>query len=357
MSQKAAKDKIRWDLGSAYDLFISMMVLHHPSDFGVRAAWAAGMRQRIPTDEREFLGSVSTSIFKGPPLQWLATLPSPKDSLAAIGQLEEMVPLERFYSLAGIDGPLLELYFQIAEQGKWDQSQADTCIRLYKEHFEKTVSAKATAERLDSWASANETGDRIASALRIYYEAFFAEEERRILPYLEQGLERARQIAADRSFSELIFELSQGVRYEEEIFAKAHEIVLAPSFWSTPTLLIYPGKTTVITFGARPAQISLIPGEPVPDSLLAGLTALSDPTRLRILRYLKTDPLTPTQLAARLRLRAPTVIHHLKNLRNAGLVTLISTRKQKETIYEIRQEGLETVWKLLTEYFYSQEES
>jgi DNA-binding transcriptional ArsR family regulator len=52
------------------------------------------------------------------------------------------------------------------------------------------------------------------------------------------------------------------------------------------------------------------------------LKALADPTRLKILRYLSEEPLAPAELARRLRLRPPTVIHHLEALRLAGLVRL-----------------------------------
>ena len=52
------------------------------------------------------------------------------------------------------------------------------------------------------------------------------------------------------------------------------------------------------------------------------LKALADPTRMKILRYLAAEPHTPAQLSRRLRLRAPTVIHHLNALRLAGLVHL-----------------------------------
>ncbi|NJN55024.1 MAG: ArsR family transcriptional regulator, partial [Anaerolineae bacterium] len=40
----------------------------------------------------------------------------------------------------------------------------------------------------------------------------------------------------------------------------------------------------------------------------------------RILKYLSEEPLTPAELARRLRLRPPTVIHHLDALRLARLV-------------------------------------
>ena len=79
-------------------------------------------------------------------------------------------------------------------------------------------------------------------------------------------------------------------------------------------------KHWVVLFGARPAEVALVPGEVVPDAMLRALKALSDPTRLLILRYLSDQPQTPSQLARRLRLRPPTVIHHLSALRLAGLV-------------------------------------
>jgi DNA-binding transcriptional ArsR family regulator len=89
---------------------------------------------------------------------------------------------------------------------------------------------------------------------------------------------------------------------------------------------MYFGKVSaereILLFGARPPDASLVPGEIVPDALLRTLKALSDPSRLRILHYLAREPLTPAQLARRLRLRSPTVIHHLKVLRLAGLVQL-----------------------------------
>lgn len=36
------KTKIHWDIGTAYDLFISLRILHEPERYSVRASWAAG---------------------------------------------------------------------------------------------------------------------------------------------------------------------------------------------------------------------------------------------------------------------------------------------------------------------------
>jgi len=103
---------------------------------------------------------------------------------------------------------------------------------------------------------------------------------------------------------------------------KTPTLVMIPSFWIDPLVTMYRinPMESIFVFGGRPDDYALVPGEAVPDALYNALKALADPTRLRILHYLEEKPLTPTELAAILRLRAPTVIHHLNSLRLAGLV-------------------------------------
>ncbi len=110
---------------------------------------------------------------------------------------------------------------------------------------------------------------------------------------------------------------------------KFERMVFTPSYWITP-LVVWSGIAEdegMFLFGARPDDASLVPGEVVPDRLLLVLKALADPTRLKILRYLFEGSLTPAELARRLRLRAPTVTHHLKTLRLAGLVHITFEEK------------------------------
>jgi DNA-binding transcriptional ArsR family regulator len=134
-------------------------------------------------------------------------------------------------------------------------------------------------------------------------------------------------------------------------FRDVPELVLAPSYWSTP--LVFLGKVnperSILLFGARPANASLIPGEVVPDALLRVLKAMADPTRLRILRYLVCEQLTPAEISRRLRLRAPTVTHHLSELRLAGLVH-ITFEEHAERRYTARMEGVLGLNELLDEF-------
>jgi DNA-binding transcriptional ArsR family regulator len=83
--------------------------------------------------------------------------------------------------------------------------------------------------------------------------------------------------------------------------------------------------------------------------MLRALKALSDPTRLLILRYLSDTPQTPSQLARKLRLRAPTVIHHLNALRLAGLV-YVSMNVEDEKRYTVRETAVKDAFDALRKF-------
>ncbi|MBE9507341.1 MAG: winged helix-turn-helix transcriptional regulator [Chloroflexi bacterium] len=61
---------------------------------------------------------------------------------------------------------------------------------------------------------------------------------------------------------------------------------------------------------------------------------LADPTRILILYHLADSPRRVTELAEMLEARQPTVSHHLKVLRDRGLVT--ATREGNAVRYDLR---------------------
>jgi DNA-binding transcriptional ArsR family regulator len=197
---------------------------------------------------------------------------------------------------------------------------------------------------------------RYLQALQAYQDVFFAEEENHIRNVLQaatlQAQTRAEQIPVD----ELIEELSHGVRLEDDF--DWQELMLVPSYWISPLVVfekLGPGKELFL-FGARPADVSLVPGDMVPDGMLRTIKTLGDPTRLRILRYLSREGITPAELVRRLRLRAPTVTHHLNQLRLAGLVYLTLGEKGKRR-YEARPEAVDEAFELLRAFLMEDEES
>jgi DNA-binding transcriptional ArsR family regulator len=343
-----------WDWGTAYDLFISLEVLHEPAKFGVRGAWAAGVRARLPPEARETLEQVRRE--EHPEFHWVYGLPEPKDGVAALWALRQLAPVERLLALffCPCTSPrgAEEILRQVAARENWEEQDRQALRAAWEDldpcmEYEAPPSPERLAETLEWWAGAEELGERYTEALGAYYEVFFAEEERRIRPALQDALSQAQERAKTLPLLDLLEELSQGLRFDER--PTAPELVLAPSYWCSP--LMYFGHVSpereILLFGGRPPDASLVPGEVVPDAMLRVLKALSDPTRLRILNYLSEEPLTPSELARRLRLRAPTVIHHLKTLRLAGLVQFSLGADKEDRRYAARPEAVERAWEIL----------
>ena len=347
--------RLIWDSGTAYDFFQSLLVLHQPGRFGVRGAWTAGMRARLTPAARRTLEQAQRVI--RPPVHWIYTLPPPKDVETALWSLSQIPAEKRLATLAlRYDAPpadVAEMLQRVAAQGKWGKDD----LALLRAHLEarhpnrkRSLSEEACSEILAVWARAGEFGEEYLTALRNYHAAFFREEEQRISSALEAALARAQALAEQLPLPDLLEELSQGVRIDEPLLGE--EVVLVPSYWITPLVMLVSISSTcrLCLFGARPATDSLVPGETVPEALLRALKALSDPTRLKILRYLARAPLTPTELARELRLRTPTVMHHLHALRLAGLVQVMIGTGEERKRYALRPNAPAEVGRMLAVY-------
>jgi len=345
-----------WDVGTAYDFFQSLTVLHFPEKFGIRKAWPAGVRARLTPASRETL-EVAQNLFYAP-IHWIYTLPEPKNAETVLWSLGHVPPPERLFGLAFDSAEAsTDVAITLAEtaaRGAWNERDrarlraAFTCTESGKcPHSDEKL-----ASMLDAWANAESLGEALLPALRNYHEVFFAEEERRIEPTLARAVESAQALADKLSLPDLLEEISGGIRFDGPM--DVDEVVLAPSYWLTP-LAIWnrvSSERMYLLFGARPAEASIVPGETVPDALLHALKALSDRTRLKILRLLAKKPITAAQMARELRLRAPTVSHHLQALRVAGLIqiTVPSADGRGTPRYALRPNALADVFETLNEY-------
>jgi DNA-binding transcriptional ArsR family regulator len=352
---------IAWEYGTAYELFVSLFVLTQPDQFGIRPAYAAGVRSRIPAAERKLLEDI-LPIF-GLPLQWIHDLPAPRDAITALWALKQIPPAERMIKLQRLDEPDpfpsndpkdvekhktgKEILLRVASAGKWNAEDAEFFKRLLSKKNE-AVKSGSIERCLDWWSRPEELGEASLSALQAYYQSFFAEEEKRLEPILKESLMRAQERSSALSLDELFVELSQGVKLDDA--SRAPNFVFAPAFWQTPLILFekLDMDTMLVLYGARPADMSVIPGETVPDGLVRTLKALADPTRLRILSYLAKEELASSELAKRLKLRAPTVTHHMNELRLAGLVNV--NFKGADRRFTVRQEAVDIIHKTLKDF-------
>jgi ArsR family transcriptional regulator, arsenate/arsenite/antimonite-responsive transcriptional repressor len=97
---------------------------------------------------------------------------------------------------------------------------------------------------------------------------------------------------------------------------------------------------------SRPDACCTAPIIPVPlsagaeDQLIAGLKALADPTRLAIFRLIaaQQEPICVCDIVSRFGVSQPTISHHLKVLREAGLTTV--SRRGVWAYYAVDQRGV-----------------
>jgi DNA-binding transcriptional ArsR family regulator len=288
-------------------------------------------------------------------LPWVSALPSPQDGTAVLHALSQIPPGDRIDTLARyhMPRPLLERLRRVAAQGTWGEAEKKAVKEIWLAEMDaggKRPSAKDIERVLIVWADADAHGEGLLAGLEAYQAEFFAEEEKRIRPALETAVAKAQQLAERLPLPRLLEELSQGVRFNES--PDLERLHMIPSFWITPLTIFNAFSAAeetpnpIFVFGARPADASLVPGDVVPDALYQALKALADPTRLRILRYLSEAPLTPAALARRLRLRPPTVIHHLHALRLARLVHLTLTPDEGKR-YAARREAVTAAFAML----------
>lgn len=342
--------KLNWDIGTAYDLFVSQFVLHNPDRFSLRANWAAGVRSRLAPDFRQAIEFAQFAI--GLPLRFVHDLQTEhKNSAAVIKILNDLSPLERLKQLSGISymtPQLRHILLSTNSTRSWTEVERETIIELTS-GSERKLNPRYLESLYNIWANPVEFSELHLAALQAYVENFFAEEELRILPALKQALSYAQMRAGSLTLPLLLEELTSGVRLTNLI--EKSRVTLAPSFWSAPLMVssrLNPDNI-IILFGARPDNMAIIPGDPVPDNLIRGLKSMADPTRLRIMRFLAHSPQTPSQLSRALRLRPPTVNHHLNELRIAGMVqTTVSPDGERQ--YAARYDGVDALHDLLTRY-------
>lgn len=341
---------LKWDIGTTYDLFLSLSVLNQPVKFGLRPSWAAGVRSRLPLAQRQFLESLSEIYYT--PMGWIYGLPEKtkmaSDAVQYIARLKPETILPSLFTPLEASPVAIQILQEIAESHQASSKQA---FFLQKEYHLRggPLDEHALQSLIRAWSDTAAFGQLFQLMMLSYYESFFAEEEVRILPVLRKALDDAQKKSMKLEPLQLLEDLSQGIDFQKTI--SEPEVILAPSYWSTPLVVFrkISESQMFILFGCRPSDQSLIPSEASQGSMVSTLKALADPTRLQLLQYLSQEPMTPTLLAHKLRLRPPTITHHLQLLRLAGLVK-IELEKDGEKKYTLRPEALKATLNNLERY-------
>jgi DNA-binding transcriptional ArsR family regulator len=350
---------LEWDWGTAYELLTSAGAIIRPRAHGLPAPWAAGVRKRLsPQAQAEFkafFGSAH-SIWTYTPVHLVLEMKPPKDVRRFL-EYVEAIPDQDFSRR--IHTPLVGSSASIRVPNNVLEGQEPSSAEV--EEYRRAVgrarimpapSAADVRALFSEMADPATTKRRWLSVMREYHSEFFAEEEKRIAPVLKRMLEKAQALSRTTTVTDLIERLSNGFTISGELGLR--RLMLVPSVWCYPFVV---GRDLaeaelLLLWGARPSGYKLAPGESVPDEAVRALRALGDPTRLRLLRLLTAEPRSPQALARELKLSLPTVSHHMRELRLAGLIRLEvgPGEKGRESRYTVRWQSAERAFQQLEQF-------
>lgn len=348
---------LRWDWGTAYELLFSLHTILRPKEHGVPAPWAAGVRKRLSQQSQmdlKLFFSVPFGYLAYTPMHIILGMEQPKDVRHFL-DLVEVIPDEDFSRRIHLpmvnDDSLARITNKAASGKKITDVDIEEYRRIIAGVGMRTAPTVAEIRRLFSeMADPANTKRRWLGLLREYQAIFFAEEEKRERPVLERMLRDAQKLAGKTTVPDLIERLSNGFTISPDIELK--RLVLAPSIWSHPFVVRFEpaDRELFIAWGAHPTGYRLVPGAMVPDDALLVLRALGDPTRLRLLRLLSVEPRSPQSLAIELKLSLPTVSHHIRELRIAGLIRIELAGKGRENKYTVRWPSAQKAFEQLEEF-------
>ncbi|MGA7731566.1 MAG: DUF5937 family protein [Chloroflexia bacterium] len=348
---------LEWDRGTAYEILFSLHTILRPKEHGIPAPWAAGVRKRLSQQSQADL-----KLFFSMPFGYLAYSPMhiilgmerPKNVKRFL-DLVEKIPDDEFSHRVHLPIVGDESLKRLMDKAALGKRMSDVDVEEYRRIIAMSAgrSAPTATEIRKLFAEMGDsagTKRRWLSLLREYHAVYFAEEEKRVGPVLEKMVSDAQKLAKKTTVPDLIERLSNGFTLSQDFALQ--RLVLVPSVWNHPFVVRFEPSDNeyFVAWGAHPPGYRLVPGETVPDDALLVLRALSDPTRLRLLRLLSAEPRSPQSLAIELKLSLPTVSHHMRELRIAGLIRIEVAGKGRENKYTVRWPSAQRAFEQLEEF-------
>jgi DNA-binding transcriptional ArsR family regulator len=191
----------------------------------------------------------------------------------------------------------------------------------------------------------DEIQDELGALLGRWYAEVYEPLEAETEAALSASLQAFRAGAEGLPLERVVELAAPGVTFIPE--AGQTSVVLVPSVAIRPLWAVTDHRAAnVFAFPAPRAADE----EPSPPARLVALgKAIGDETRLRILRELATEPATPPDLADRMGIPRTSLLHHLRILRDADLIS-VRVNDTNYHQYHVRDEYFGEIERLLGEY-------
>lgn len=134
-----------------------------------------------------------------------------------------------------------------------------------------------------------------------------------------------------------------------------NKIILIPSyFYHTSSLFSYSSESDIAIYLIGAEMIELTMDESREEDKVIDLAkALSDRTKIKIIKELNQQPRYGFELAKQLNLSSPTISHHISKLSDLGLIT--AKRYENKIFYQANQELIEEALKSMSDMLIQKE--
>jgi ArsR family transcriptional regulator len=345
------RSMIAFRTSSIYEMMLSLGALHLPSPRHER--WSQQVRAQLPGDLLEDIDFLYSRFENGVLLLELAVdFPDHHDVPGFLAHLAEMpIPTFLFYAL----GRLVPVE-QMAELEPNIESLLSIIPFAFPEGSSKTEQRFRSAGFVDLVADPEASRGRMLRVWRRYWESYFAQEVTRYTQIWEDSvLEKSRALSSQDGL-EFVKRLSAHEELPEQIPQgyPTQEILLVPSFFARRQLMFYGYGSVTIIYDCQLTEQRRAQMQTFEDEVVAVAKALSEKTRLQLLRLIAQDPqLYGRELSKLCHVSQPSVSRHLRILKQSGL--LEERPSDNRITYQVVRQRIEDLAPRLTGYLYEEE--
>jgi DNA-binding transcriptional ArsR family regulator len=180
-----------------------------------------------------------------------------------------------------------------------------------------------------------EYSDLLVDVIDRFHREVFVRLEDEAMGAIERDVAHRRaQLDGGADPPDVVLEATNGFELVDD--PTLHRVVLLPSYWCRPWLVLGRLGDTEMLSSPVADQFVALPSEAPPPALVKLFKALGDEGRLKLLRRMSTGPVTLSDAVAELGVAKATAHHHLSILRQAGLVSL--REEERRTLYGVRDD-------------------
>ena len=339
---------ITFQTSSIYEMMLSLAALHSPSPR--HDEWAKRARTDLPDQLLSEVDFLYGNFENGMLLMELGVdYPDHHDIPGFLSYVEEMSTSRFLFYVLGRLAPPEEM-----EKLEPNLKSLLSIVPLaFAEGCPKTEARLREGGFVDLLADPEGYRARMVRLWRLYHETYFADAVNSYVDLWEASVREKSRALSNQNSLEFLGKLTNHPELPEQIpqgYA-TERILLVPSYFARRGLMFYGYGAVTIIYDCKFTEQRRQQLELLEDEIVAMGKALTDQTRLRLLRLIAQDPqLYGRQLSKQCGVSQPSVSRHLSILKDAGL---IEERPESNHItYQVVRQRVEELSPYLLAYLY-----